>query len=72
MEMLGAVFLTSATNDGQFYNSATLLLGKQTPSTHWIGIWLDPRGSLDLAERRKNLHTCWESNPDSMVVQTIV
>jgi hypothetical protein len=38
--------------------------GESTPSTHWIGGWVDPRASLDTGARRKILCPCWGSNPD--------
>jgi hypothetical protein len=28
---------------------------ERTPSTHWIGVWVDSRASLDTVEKRKYL-----------------
>jgi hypothetical protein len=46
------IFLTSAQAGGEWSAS---LPGRFTPSTHWIGGWMDPRAGLDNVEKRKFL-----------------
>jgi hypothetical protein len=46
------IFLTSALAGGEWLASRH---GRLTPSTHWIGGWVDPRAGLDDLEKRKFL-----------------
>jgi hypothetical protein len=39
---------------GQLHTAATVPLGKY-PGTHWIGGWVDPTASLDVAEEKNFL-----------------
>jgi hypothetical protein len=41
-------FLTSALAGGEW---STTRPGRFTPSTHWIGDWVDPRAGLDDVEK---------------------
>jgi hypothetical protein len=45
--------------------------GNRAPITHWIGGWMGSRVGLDAMEKRKICSSCWESNPDSLAVQSI-
>jgi hypothetical protein len=51
------IFLTSALIRGEWSASrpGRLTPGKRTPSTHWIGGWVDHRASLDDMKKRKFL-----------------
>jgi len=42
---------------GQFHKPAALPPGKEPPSTHWIGGWVDPRTVLDAVVKIKNTKT---------------
>jgi hypothetical protein len=35
----------------------------KSPSTHWIGVWVGSRASLDILEKRKIFCPCQDSNP---------
>jgi hypothetical protein len=35
------------------FTSWLLSPGERAPDTHWIGVWVDPRASLDATEKRK-------------------
>jgi hypothetical protein len=50
-------FLHSALVGGEWSASGTgrFTPGERAPGTHWIGGWVDPRGSLDDLEKRKFL-----------------
>jgi hypothetical protein len=52
-------FLTSGLDRGESASCP----GCFTPSSHWIGGWVDPRVSLDAEAKRKISCPCWESNP---------
>jgi hypothetical protein len=62
-------FFTLALDGGQWssFHSAALPLGKEPPSTYWIGGWVGPTASLDAMERRRTLAVPgiepWPSNP---------
>jgi hypothetical protein len=47
------VFLTSALAGGEWSASrlSCFTPGERTPGVHWIGGWVDPRGSLDGMEK---------------------
>jgi hypothetical protein len=49
------ILLTSALAGGEWSAShhGCFTLGERAPGTHWIGGWMDPRASLDDAEKRK-------------------
>jgi hypothetical protein len=51
------VFLTSEIVEREWSASLSgrFTLGERTPGTHWIGGWVNPRGGLDVVERRKIL-----------------
>jgi hypothetical protein len=51
---------------GQRYAPAGLYPRGKDPGTHWIGVWVDPRASLDARVRRKILCPCRGSNPDRL------
>jgi len=40
---------------GQPHALAALFLGKEFPSTHWIGGWVGPRAGLDVVAKKKSL-----------------
>jgi hypothetical protein len=39
------------------------------PGTHYIEGWVGPGPGPDIVQKRKVSCSCWESNPDSLVVQ---
>jgi hypothetical protein len=41
------IFLTSAVAGGEW---------EKAPSTHWIGLWVDPRAGLNNVKKRKFLN----------------
>jgi hypothetical protein len=49
------IFLTSALAGGEWSTSrpGRFTAGERTPSTHWIGGWVDPRAGQDDLEKRK-------------------
>jgi hypothetical protein len=47
---------------------ATLLPGKETPDTHWIGGWVGPKAGLDAVEKRNIYFLCQESISGSVAV----
>jgi hypothetical protein len=38
---------------------------ERAPGTHWIGVWVGPRASLDAVVKRKIPSPCQKSNPQS-------
>jgi hypothetical protein len=46
-------------------------LRETAPSTHCIGGWVGPRFSLDIMEKRKVSCHYQESNPSSLVIQSV-
>jgi hypothetical protein len=46
-------------------------LGKNPPSTHWIGDWVGRRAGLDTGARRKILCLCLGSNHGHLVIQSL-
>jgi len=55
----------------QLHADATLLPGEDPPSTHWVGVWVDPTAGLGDLERRKISCPSRESNHFSSVVQSV-
>jgi hypothetical protein len=51
-------FLTSTLDGGERSASrpGRFIPTERVPSTHWIGGWVGPRASLDVAGKRKLLH----------------
>lgn len=45
---------------GQLHALAALPPGNN-PDTHWIGVWVGPKASLDVLQ--KSLLACWDWNP---------
>jgi len=48
---------------GQLYVSGRFTLRESVPGTYWIEGWVGRRAGLDAVAKKKNLHTCRESNP---------
>jgi hypothetical protein len=53
-------FLTSALDERD--DTAALYSQERTPSTHWMGDWVDLRDDLNIMARRKILCLCRGSN----------
>jgi hypothetical protein len=56
---------------GQLHILATLLMGKDAPSSHWKGCWVGPITGLDGLDERKVFWPSRELNHDSSVVQPV-
>jgi len=54
---------------GQPYTPATLSLGRKPLGTQWIGVWVGPRGGLDIFGNRKNLLP--QPGLEPQIIQTI-
>jgi hypothetical protein len=57
---------------GQRHAPAALCPGERTPGTHCTGGWVGLRAGLDTEVTGKILCPCRGSNPDHLVVQSIV
>jgi hypothetical protein len=66
-------FLTLALDDGEWLASHSYHIthGETALGTHCTGGWVGPRASLDIMEKRKVSCSCWELNPDSLVIQPV-
>jgi hypothetical protein len=65
--------LTSALEGGEWSASrlGRFIPRERAPDTHWIGGWVGPRAVLDAVVKRKIPKPCWESNPRTLIVQTV-
>jgi len=54
---------------GQSYTPATLSLGRKPPGTQCIGVWVGPRGGLDIFVYKKNLLP--QPGLEPQIIQTI-
>jgi len=50
---------------GQLHATATLSPGKETPGTHWTGVWVGSRDGLDAVAKRKIPNPFQKLNTDS-------
>jgi hypothetical protein len=57
---------------GQRHALAALCPGERTPSTHCTGGWVGLRAGLDTEVRGKILCFCRGSNPNRLVIQSVV
>jgi hypothetical protein len=56
---------------GQFRAPTAFTLGREPPSTHWIGSRLGPRVSLEAVEKGQYLN-CRKSNPVGVAVLVFI
>jgi hypothetical protein len=56
---------------GQLHAPTALPPGKEPAGTHWIGGWVGPRAVLDVVVKRKIPSPHRESNPRTLIVQTV-
>jgi hypothetical protein len=49
---------------GQLHDQAAYPIGKEPPSTYWVGDWVGPKAVLDAVEYRNISCPYRESNPD--------
>jgi hypothetical protein len=57
---------------GQRHAPAALYPGERTPCSRCTGGWVGLRANLDTEDRGKVLCLCRKSNPDRLVVQSVV
>jgi len=53
---------------GQLHAPPALCPGKDPPSIHWVGCWVDPRVDLDVVAKRKSPYP---AGNQTLVIQPI-